>query len=437
MLTKLREAFERIKNATLLSDETIELALRDIQRALIASDVDVNIVFNLTNELRNIAKQKPAKGLNRREFIIKRTYEMLAAILKQKEHAPLNPKRILLVGLYGQGKTTTAAKLALWYAKRGASVLLLCLDDQRPASFEQLKQLAEKANVEFFGIKGEKPVRVAEKALAKYRDKLIIADSAGRDALDESLIEEIKKVKQVLQPDQIWLVLSADIGQLARKQAKAFHEALGINGIILTKTDSSFKAGGAIAACAETNSSVYFIGTGEKLEDFEEFDAESYLAKLLGFVDIKGLLRKASELEIEPELSEEFTLETFRKQLEEAKKFGPIDKIAELFGIKASLPREELELSEQKLKKYKAILDSMTKYERLHAEVIDSSRIKRIARGSGTKESDVRALLRDFRKAKKMQEKVMKMVKKGRELSEEDIAKLLKKFAPKKRKFAW
>ncbi len=439
---KLRAALEKLRTAPLISDETVEEAIREIQRALIASDVDVNLVFNLSSEIRELAKKKPPEGLTRKEFIIKKTYELLANLLGGAKQPPQKPKRILLLGLFGQGKTTTAAKLALWYKKRGLNVALICADVHRPASYEQLKQLAEQIDVTFYGDKEEKDAcKIVEKGLKELKKKdLIIVDSAGRSALDDKLIEEIKAIKKVFNPDQIWLVLSADIGQLARTQAKAFHDAVGVNGIILTKMDGSAKGGGTLAACAETKASVYFIGTGEKVSELEQFDAFRYLSRIMGYGDLQALIEKAKEIteqELSPEqmLSEEFNLKIFYKQLEATKKLGPLSKVAEMLGLKAFVPKEELELTEEKLNTFKVIMDSMTEQELLNPDIIDSSRIRRIAKGSGKPEASVRELLRHYRKMAKIYKKLQKLSK-GKEFSQDiDIEKLLKKFTVKKKRF--
>jgi len=437
----LRKAIEKIGAAKLLDDSTLEDALREIQRALIAADVDVNLVFNLTNEIRALSKKSPPEGLSRKEFIIKNTYELLARLLGGAPTPPERPKAILLLGLFGQGKTTTAAKIARFYKKRGLNVALICADVHRPASYEQLKQLSEKVGVEFFGLQDERdPVKIVSNGIALFRKKdLIIVDSAGRSALDGALIEEIKQVKKVLNPDQTWLVLSADIGQLAKTQAKAFHDAVGVNGIVISKADSSAKAGSALAACAETHAPVYFIGTGEKIDDLERFDAQRYLAKIMGYPDLQGLLEKASEVKIEsPEdmLEGKFNLNVFYKQLETTMRFGPLDKIAEMMGLKAAIPKEELEITAEKLKRFKIIMDSMTKYERNHPDKIDSSRIKRIAKGSGSAEASVRELLRNYKKMERMFGKLQRFAKKG-SIEDIDMEKLMKKFSVKKKKKLW
>lgn len=341
--------------------------------------------------------------------------------------------------------TTTAGKLALWYKKRGRKVGLICADVHRPASFEQLQQLSEQVGVDFYGNKKEKnAVKIVQTALEELKkDDLLILDSAGRSGLDEKLIQEIINVRKAFNPDQVWLVLSADIGQLAKKQAQAFHEAVGVNGIILSKVDGSAKGGGALAACAETRAPVYFIGTGEKLADLEPFNAQRYLGRVMGYGDLQGLLEKAREIseveELKPEdfLKGEFNLRTFYKQLEAARKVGPLSKVAEMIGLKMQLPKEQLELGQEKLDSFKVIMDSMTKQELMNPEIINKSRIERIAKGSGKKPEEVRELLKHYRQLKKMFEKFQKIAGKKDldKLDSGDIEKLMKRFSRKKKRF--
>src|SRR3989344_5651053 len=286
---KLRQAIEKIRNSSSLDKETVKEAVKEIQRALISSDVEVSLVLDLSKKIEeNAFKDLPAK-MSRREFIIKTVYDELAKVLGgEKTLTPENPKRILLIGLYGQGKTSSTGKLGKYYSKRGKKVGVIAADVFRPAAFEQLKQLSEKAHLEFYGnAKEKKAEKIVEEGLKQLKNcDLIIVDSAGRSALDKDLVEEIKKVNKAFKPDFTILVLSADLGQLAKRQSIAFNEAIGVNGILLTKTDGSAKGGGALTACAITKSPVYFIGTGEKLEDLQEFNAQRYLSRIMGYGDL-------------------------------------------------------------------------------------------------------------------------------------------------------
>lgn len=336
--------------------------------------------------------------------------------------------------------TTSTIKLAKWYTKRGLKVGVICADTFRVAAFEQLKQLSEKAKIDFFGVQNEKnAAKVVKEGIAHFKGfDLIICDSAGRSGLDEELVKEIKEINRVFEPDQKWIVLSADIGQVAKKQAKAFDEAVKINGVVITKTDGSGKGGGALAACRATNSSVYFIGTGEKIDDFEQFDANRFLSRIMGYGDLGGLLEKArqaqeeSEEDLEEIMEKGFTLETFYAQLKAAKKMGPLNKVLEMAGFSQSLPKEAMELGEEKLDGFKVILDSMTKQEKRDPKTLNKSRIERIAKGSGKKEEEVRELLKNYKNMEKM-------FKQFSGLNEEKIKKgglsgFLKKFSGKKKK---
>ncbi|MCD6434238.1 MAG: signal recognition particle protein [Candidatus Diapherotrites archaeon] len=442
---KLRNAFELLRGARLLDEETIKKAIKEIQRALIASDVEVKLVLELTKKIEKEAKKKPPKGIDRREYIIKLVYDELVKILGGETKPVEKPKRILLVGLFGSGKTTTAAKLGKWYSKRGLKVALIAADTFRPAAFEQLKQLAEKAKLGFFGIKGEKnAAKVVEKALKELNNyDLLIVDSAGRNALNKEMIEEIKGIERKLKPDNIWLVISADIGQVARKQAKAFKEAVNINGVIITKMDGSAKGGGALAACHETNAKVYFIGVGEKLDDLQLFDANRFLSRIMGYGDLQALLEKIEEIkeeiEIRPEelLKQDFNLEVFYKQLVATRKMGPFSKVAEMLGLKAQLPKEYLELTEEKLNNFKVIMDSMTKQEKRNPEIINFQRIQRIAKGSGKTQREVRELLRQYKLMKRMLKKMKKFKDEKflKKLEKGGFEQLIQMFSKRKKKF--
>ncbi len=441
---RLRNALDKLQGSSSIDKEIVKEAVKEIQRALIASDVEVNLVLNLSKKIEEKAFEKIPAGLSRQEHVIKTTYELLSQLLGKQDSDFKEPKKVLLVGLFGSGKTTSSAKIAKWFSKRGKKTALIAADTHRPASFEQLQQLSKKVNVDFFGNPKEKnPEKIVETGLKKFKNKdLIIVDSAGRSALDENLTKEIVKVKKTFKPDAIWLVLSADIGQVAKKQAQHFNKALGITGIIITKMDGSSKGGGALAACAETSSPVLFIGTGEKPDDFEQFDNERFLSRIMGYGDLQSLLEKAKTVSLESDLSPEqmlqqdFTLKSFYQQLEASKKIGPLDKVADMLGLKMQLPQEQLDLGQEKLDNFKVMMDSMTKQEQLQPDVMNSSRINRIAKGSGRTEQDVRELLKSFKQSKKMFDQFKKMQSSfnPEKMSQKDVENLMKKFQPKKKK---
>ncbi|MEM5834968.1 MAG: signal recognition particle receptor subunit alpha [Candidatus Aenigmatarchaeota archaeon] len=409
----LRKAIDKLKGTV---DETkINEMILEIQRALLASDVDVNLVFQLSENIRKRAlKEKPKEGLTLKEHVIHVVFEELTNILGKEAKIKLEKGRILLVGLFGSGKTTTAIKLANFYRKKGMSTIVTSCDTYRPAAMEQLEQLAKKANVPYFLLKDEKdPIKIAKRAiedLKKY--DIIIFDTAGRDALDEELAKELVDLVNIIKPIEILLVVPADLGQAAGIQAQEFNRLVGITGIIVTKLDSTAKGGGALTSARFTDSPVKFVTTGEKIDDIEIYDSKRFVARLLGFGDIETLLEKVKEV-AKPEIAEkiikdDFDLDDFCAQIEMMQKTGPIDKILEMLGLRISqLKNIDLSLQEKKMEKWKHIVKSMTIEERKNPDIIDASRIRRIARGSGVKEEDVRELLTTYKNMKKMM-KVMK-----------------------------
>ena len=291
----LKKVTDKIANAIFLDKAVVDSIVKELQRALIEADVNVKLVLEITNKIKQTALDERLKGLDKKEHIIKILHDELIAILGQSREIKLQKQNtFLMVGLYGSGKTTTISKLAAYYGKRGHKVAALGLDVHRPAAPEQLKQLCDKLNVPCFIDKDEKnPIKIFNKykdELKKY--ELLIVDSAGRDALSDDLIKEIKDISKLTKPTETFLVMTADIGQTAKKQAQAFKEACNITGVIITKMDSTAKAGGALTACAEVKAPVIFIGTGEKPQDLETFDPESFLSRLLGMCDLKSLMEK-------------------------------------------------------------------------------------------------------------------------------------------------
>jgi signal recognition particle subunit SRP54 len=355
--------------------------------------------------------------LTHREHVINIVYEELVKLLGAepgKFEIKEKPTKILLVGLFGSGKTTTAAKLAKLFKKQGLKVCLVQTDTWRPAAYEQLKQLSEKINIPFYGVKDEKdPVKIVQKFEPDYgRFNVVIFDSAGRDALSAELTTEIKKLNQAVKPHEKLLVMSGDIGQAAKAQAKAFKENIGVTGVIITKLDGTAKGGGAISACAETGAKVKFIGVGEHIDDFEDYEPKRFVSRLLGLGDLQTLLQKAEEA-IKKEDAEalakkfikaEFTFDDLMKQMEALQKMGPLSQIMSMIpgASMAKIPPELMQVQEGKLKTWKFIIQSMTKQERDNPDLIDGSRIRRIAKGSGKPESDVRDLVKQYNQMKKM-----------------------------------
>lgn len=446
--SSLKGTLQKIAKSVFVDEKLINELVKDIQRALLQSDVNVKLVFELTKKIKERAlKEEVPSGLTKREHLVNIVYEELADFLGG-EKVELNitdkkPDKIMLVGLFGSGKTTTAGKLAKYFTKRGKKVALLGLDIHRPAAMDQIEQVGRQANVPVFLDKKEKdPIKIYkefEKEYPKY--DILIIDTAGRDALSRDLIQELKQVHDTAKPDENLLVISADIGQAAQNQAEAFHESANITGVIVTKMDGTAKGGGALSACAVTKAPIKFIGVGEKIDDLEQFNPQGFVGRLLGMGDIEALLEKAKEAMSEDEaqdmqaklLKGEFTLVDLYSQMEAMKKMGSLGKIMEMIpGMgQLKLPKEALNVQEGKLKTWKYIMDSMTKEELEDPSTMDSSRIDRIAKGAGVSASEVRELLKQYKQSKKL----VKMLKGGGADSPEKLMKKFKGKMPKGMKF--
>lgn len=415
----LKNTLSKIAKSMFVDEKLINELVKDIQRALLQSDVNVRLVFDLTKRIKQRAlDEKAPSALAKRDQLVNIVYEELVKFLgKDKSEIVIGkdrPVKIMLVGLFGSGKTTTTGKLAKYYLKRGYKVAVLGLDVHRPAAMSQLEQIAEIAKVPAFIDKEEKdPVKIYLK-YKKDLDKfdIVIIDTAGRDALSDDLIEEIESVTDVIKPDERILVISADIGQAAQKQAQQFHDSVNITGVITTKMDGTAKAGGALSACAVTDAPIKFIGVGEKIDDLEQFNPKGFVGRLLGMGDIEALLEKAKEAIKEEDakdlskklLKGEFNLIDLYEQMEAMKKMGPLSKVMEMIpGMgQLKLPKELLNVQEKKLKNWRFIMDSCTKEELEEPEIINLGRIERIAKGAGRNVSEVRELLKQYKQSKKM-----------------------------------
>ncbi len=429
----LKNTLTKITKSLFVDDALITELVKDIQRALLQSDTNVQLVLNLSTNIKTKAKEKAPPGITKREQVLKIVYEELANFLgKEAKDITITkkPTQIMLVGLFGSGKTTTAGKLAKYYKKRGFKVAVMQTDTWRPAAYDQLEQLAKTVGVDFFGIRSEKdPVSIYlafEKKLPEY--DLVIIDTAGRDALSEELIKELNELHQAVQADEKLLVISADLGQAAQKQAQAFHDTCEVTGVIVTKLEGTAKGGGALSACAVTKAPICFIGVGEKIDDLEPFHPQRFVGRMLGMGDLESLLEKAKEVMTEEnaeEMKEKFLKGNFNlidlyEQMKSLKKMGSLRKLVEMIPGMGSLqlPKEMLDVQEGKLEKWRHIMDSCTQEELENPEVISAERIDRIAVGSGITVREVRELLKQYRQSKKM----MKMFK-----GEGDINQLMKK----------
>jgi len=415
----LKDTFQKISKAVFVDEKLINELVKDIQRALLQSDVNVKMVFELTKQIKErLVKEETPAGLTKKEFLIKIVYEELVKFLGESEskiEIKKKPTKIMMVGLFGHGKTTTTAKLAKYYTKRGYKVAVMSTDTWRPAAYEQLRQLGAQINVPVFGNpKLKDPIKVYKEFEPQLKDfDLVIIDTAGRDALSEELIEELNKINKAVQADERLLVIGADVGQAAERQAETFHKTCNVTGVIITKLEGTAKGGGALIACSVTGAKVKFIGLGEKIDDLDVYSPQRFVGKMLGMGDLEGLLEKAREAITEDEakdigdklLKGDFNLLDLYSQMEAMSKMGPLGKVVEMipgFG-QLKLPKEALAVQEEKLKKWKYILNSCTKEELEEPEeYLDASRIDRIAKGAGVSATDVRELLKQYKQSKKM-----------------------------------
>lgn len=409
----IRKAISRLTGTTIVDAKAVREFNKELQKALISSDVEIKLVAEFTKKIEEASLSgKLPPGVSPKDYITNLVYDELVKMMGGDYEPELKPKRILMLGLYGAGKTTTSAKLAKFYQDKGFSVGLIACDVNRPAAYEQLETLAKQANVSFYGKKGEHDTRkIIKEGLANLRDrKIIICDSGGRSAFDKELLAQLIAINDEFKPDEKILVINADTGQVAGRQAREFDSAIKITEVIVTKLDGSGRGGGALSAVSAANVRIGFVGTGEKLGALEAYDSKKFVGRLLGIPDIEGLLKHVNEAvreaNIKPEEinSENLDFQTFYVQLKAMSKMGPMKNVLGMMGL-GDVPKNVAEEGQAKLKKYEAIIASMTAGERTNERLVrEHSRIARIAKGSGTSEKEVKALLTDFAKMKKFYE---------------------------------
>lgn len=450
MLDKLsntiKKATDKIANAVFLDKKLVDSIIKELQRALIEADVNVSLVLELTKKIKQAALDERISGISKKEHVIKILHDELLTILgetKVLEISSTKKNSIMMLGLYGAGKTTTISKLALYYSKRGSKVCTIGLDVHRPAASEQLKQLCDKLNIPCFIDKNEKnPVKIWKKFSKQLKEyNLVLIDTAGRDSLDSELISEIKTISKIAKPSETLLVIPADIGQTAKKQTQTFKKAVSITGVVITRMDSTAKAGGALTACYESKVPVVFIGTGEKPQDIELFNPESFLSRLLGMGDLESLMEKIKSVTDEKKLKQtqknleagKLTLKDVQAQLESLDSMGSMDKIMGMIpGMgKAKISEKQLNQQQQKMKNYKNAINSMTPQEIENPEVLEkqTSRMSRIAKGSGTSTTDIRNLLKQYKMLNDLV-KNQKAMSEGK-LDQKTLMKMARKFGKK------
>jgi signal recognition particle subunit SRP54 len=407
---------EKIRGVEYIDDATLQELSREIQRTLLKADVPLDLVKTFTeNAVRRIREEKPPAGIPPREYLIYILYDELVKLLGGEQPAEFKPTKkphvILLLGVEGSGKTTTAAKLAKYLIKRGYKVGLVETDTIRPAAFDQLRQLAEKIGVPFYGERdGRDAVEIAKRGVQNFKNlDVVIVDTAGRHRNEEALLHEVKAIHDAVKPDEVMLVIDATVGKLAAAQAEAFMKYLPIHSVVITKMDSTARGGGALAAVAKTGARVKLIGVGEDVDELELFNPKKFVARVLGMGDLDALVEKIKAVFEEEEVLQEIEsgkldLLTFKKQIDGLLKLGPLSKVFQLLpgGMAAKISEEQIELSQKNLKKWKAILSSMTTEELKNPEILNASRIRRIALGAGVSPKDVKEMLTVYENLKKM-----------------------------------
>jgi len=424
----LHGALQKITRAPHVDERAVKELVKEIQRALLQADVNVELVLNLTKRIEKRAlEEKLPPGMGRKEHVVKIVYEELSAFMGKPSPLQLEPgqsKVLLMVGLQGSGKTTSVAKLAAHFKKRGYKPAIVCADTYRPGAYEQLSQLGQQIGVGVFGDpRSADPINLAGEGVKRFkkeRSELIIVDTAGRHRREEALMKEMQEIAKAVQPDEIMLVVDGTIGQQAKEQAAAFKQATPVGSILVTKLDGTAKGGGALSAVAATGAPIKFIGVGEHIEDLEPFLPERFVARLLGMGDIETLLQKIEEAAREEKLKPadlkaimagKMTLRDVYDQLEAMSKMGPLKKIMQMIpGLGVAVPDEQMRVGEEKLKKFKYIMQSMTPQELEDPKLLNASRIRRVAKGSGTSEAEVRELLKQY----EMMKKFIKAFAKGR-----------------------
>jgi signal recognition particle subunit SRP54 len=419
--TRLQSIFDRLGSRGRLTEENIQEALREIRVALLEADVNFKVVRGFLERVREKAVgQDVLKSLTPAQQVVKVVHDELVELLGGSGHrlaaAPHPPTVIMLIGLQGSGKTTTAAKLARMYGQQGQHPILAAADIYRPAAQEQLRTLGAQLGVPVVGEAGQSPLaicRAAREAAAARGLTPLILDTAGRLHVDETMLDELKAIKRELGPHHVLLVVDAMTGQDAVTVADRFNQAVGIDAVILTKMDGDSRGGAALSVRHVTGRPIAFVGVGEKSDALEPFHPDRLASRILGMGDVLSLVEKAQQTvdqekaqELVRKLREDsFSLEDFREQLRQLRKMGPLDQIMGMLPLgkmfKGAAPAE-LDDEQADLGRFDAIISSMTPGERRHPEVINGSRRQRIARGSGTTVQDVNRLLKQYAQLRKM-----------------------------------
>jgi signal recognition particle subunit SRP54 len=417
---KLQGIFRSLRGQGTLSETQIDAALREVRLALLEADVHFRVVKQFLERVRMRAVgQEVLKSLTPDQAVLRIVRDEMIAVLGGDEPVRVAfstrpPSVVLLTGLQGSGKTTTSAKLARWLTAGGHHPLLVSTDVQRPAAREQLRTYATQAGLKVHHPEGSsRPQDLLRSALAEARavgHDVVLVDTAGRLHIDDALMDELQELRAIAEPAEVLYVADALTGQDAVRSAEEFHRRVGITGIVLTKLDGDSRGGAALSAAAVTGRPVKFAGLGEKVAAFEPFSPSRMVGRLLGLGDVLGLIRKAEE-SLDREKAEElarklrkseFTLEDYRDQMAQMRKMGSLSDLVSMIPGLGAVKSDDVERGEQEIRRTLAIIDSMTPRERREPSVINGSRRKRIARGSGRSVEDVNRLLKQFAQARKL-----------------------------------
>ncbi|MEE9442037.1 MAG: signal recognition particle protein [candidate division Zixibacteria bacterium] len=425
---KLEATFKKLRGHGTLTEDNIKDALKDIRRALLEADVNYKVTKEFIKDIQaEAAGATTVRSVEPGQQIIKIVHEKLVKLLGEKTadiHVSERPPSIIMTcGLQGSGKTTLTAKLGLRYKKKNKKVLMVAADPYRPAAIKQLQMLGKQIDVAVFEMGQEDPVKICKEAISKARKEfvdLIIFDTAGRLHIDDELMTELTNIKKMAKPQEILLVADAMTGQDAVNVAGEFHKRLDVTGVVLSKLDGDARGGAALSIRAVTGCPIKLVGIGEKLTDLEAFHPDRMASRILGMGDIVSFVEKAQEMvdikeaeKLEKKLRKaQFTLEDFYAQMQQLKKMGPLESLLEMIpGMGKALKGATLD--PKAMKRVEAMILSMTPYERQNPNIINGSRRKRIANGSGTTVQELNRMLKQFGQMKKMLKNVGKMGMKG------------------------
>lgn len=429
---KLSNIFKKIRNETHLTESNMDEMLKQVRIALLEADVNFKVVKEFVNGIKEKAiGQEVLKKLNPSQQVVKIVHEELVNLLGS-DNCNLKLKNnalsaIMLVGLQGSGKTTTAGKLAyLFKNKQKKKVLLVALDVYRPAAIDQLKQIGKQIDVEVFEMgTNNKPTDIASKALQKARSELfdiMILDTAGRLQIDEPLMKELNDISNIVHPDETLLLVDAMAGQDAVNVANSFHQQVALTGIIMSKLDGDARGGAALSIRHLTGLAIKFAGVGEKISDLELFHPERMADRILGMGDVMTLVEKAQENLDEKEMKksfnkmmdDDFDLNDMLKQLKQVNKLGSLSSILKMIPGMPKISKEQQDLAEKEMRNFEIILNSMTPYEKKHPEVIKFSQKQRISKGCGKSIQDINKVLKKYETSKEMMKQMRQYKNKGR-----------------------